>query len=258
MKKSNNLTSNLFQVLSFGLIFGSLISAAYGQRGKLTVISDGRAETINSEVTKAEEEFIEKEVRKKESQIRKINDMCEEDEFFSFSLSGVASGSFTRPKAVQKAYLYELCRSNIEMGIGGILIVENRNVIAHYIYGENGLDDDITILPDIDQNGLSEIVLSGAWVGQGYIFRSVEILELTQRGIKFFGGARTFEDSSGAANPTNHPVKAFKIAVKSGRIPVYFREKYVQKEFEEKWELTKKLQKFSLDKEVVPKYYRIT
>ena len=156
MKKLNNRIVGLLLCL----IFGGAISA-FGQATKPILIFDGRPkDEVLTALTKAEKEIVEKEVRKNESVIKeKSNLECDED---TFAVVGAASGSFTKAKSSQTAYLYELCRGARSFGIGGIVIVENGRVVSHNTYGDNGLDIGIASLPDINQNGLSEIVLVGA------------------------------------------------------------------------------------------------
>lgn len=219
----------------------------FGQATKTVFVFDGRpAVEESSTTTAAEEKFIEKEVRRKETIIKaKAGVECDEE---TFGVSGAASGSFTKAKAAQKIFLYELCRSGRSFGIGGIVVVENEKVVAHRIFGENGLRSDIKALPDINKNGLSEIVLGGYGTGQGYTEGAVEIIELTAAGVKSFGFADIYEDDFGA-NENDPSATAYKITAQTGKIPVFFREAYTRKSEEDKWILSKKAQKFTLRKD---------
>ena len=258
MKKSNERTGRLFQILSFYAIFAAAVLTADAQTGKLTPVFDGRDDIKSPLATKTEEEFIKREVRKHETAIRESSNIeCEEDETFSFGVSGMTSGSFTKPNVRQKAYLYELCRSGSAFGIGGIVVVENSQVVAHYVYGENGLDSDITMLPDINGNGLSEIMLIGGGTGQGYTHNSVEIIEFAPRGVNSFGIADTYEDNFGTLS-ARKSAKAFKIFAQTGKNPVYFRETYTRKSEEGRWLLTGKSVKYSLRRDYEPKFHKIS
>jgi hypothetical protein len=258
MKESNNRTGRCFKTLIFCLIFGAAVLTAYGQPGKLTTVFDGRDDSESAPVTVEETRFIEREVRKNETVIReKSGQDCEEDESFSFSVQSVAAGSFTAPERRQKAYLYELCRSTLAFGIGGLVVVENGKTVAHYVYGENGLDSEIAVLPDINQNGFSEIMLIGGGTGQGYTLGAVEIIELTPGGVISFGTADVYEDNFGTET-ARKSAKAFKISVRAGKNPVYFRETYTRKSAAGKWTLAGKSQKYSLRKDYEPKYHKIS
>jgi hypothetical protein len=159
----------------------------------------------------------------------------------------VVDGSFTRAKRAQRAFLYELCRSGRSFGIGGIIIVEGGKTVAHYTYGENGLSSDIDVLPDINQNGLNELILIGWGTGQGYVSGAIEIVELAASGVKSFGIADTYSDDFGANE--NGTATAYAISAQKGKTPIYFRETYAQKDADADWVLTKKSRKFSLRKD---------
>ena len=258
MKTSNERTGRPFQIVSFLLLFTIAAFTAYGQSGKLTTIYDGRDASASVPMTPAEQKLIEKEVRQKESVIReKSSQVCEEDEQSSFGISGWTNGSFTKPNVRQKAYLYELCRSGLSYGIGGIVVVENGRIVAHYVYGENGLDSEIDVLPDINQNGFSEILLVGGGSGQGYTQGAVEIIEFTPGGIKSFGIADTYEDNFGTVKAKRY-AKAYKISVQPGASPDYFRETYTRRSETGKWILAGKSQKYALRRDYEPKYHKIS
>lgn len=258
MKELNKRTGRLFQILSLSMIFGVGLLAAYGQTGKSIPVFDGRDDSESVPPAVGEYDMIKKEVRKNESVIREATEItCEEDDFSSLDISGMASGSFTKPNAQQKAYLYELCRSGRAFGIGGIVVVENSQVIAHYVYGENGLDADIAALPDINQNGFSEIMLIGGGTGQGYTHGAVEIIELTPGGVNSFGIADTYEDNFGTED-AKKSATAYKISALSGKPPVFFREAYTRKSYEGKWIPAGKSRKFSLRRDYEPKFHKIS
>ena len=258
MKNSNKRIGGLFQTFSLSLIFGASVFVICGQSVKSTLLFDGRDASESAPPMPAQYDLVKREVRKNESAIREATGMtCEEDEFSSLDISGMTSGSFTKPNARQTAYLYELCRSGRAFGIGGILVVENSQVVAHYVYGENGLDADIAALPDINENGFSEIMMIGGGTGQGYTKSAVEIIEFTPGGIKSFGIADTYEDNFGTEN-AKKSAKAFRITVSPGKNPVFFRETYVRKSYEGKWILSAKSQKFSLRRDYEPKFHKIS
>lgn len=252
MKKLNNFTGSLL----FCLIFGGSAVSVCGQTNKLTLIYDGRdaiKEAVSS-ATEAEKKLIEKEVLKKEAVIKGKTELeCDENEF---DVLGAASGSFTKATASQKVFLYELCRSARTFGIGGIVVVEDGKIVAHYTYGENGLYADIAFVSDINQNGLSEILLIAVGMGQGYTLGAVEIIEITSGGIESFGIADVYSDDYGNVSAKTSAT-AYKVSAQTGKTPVYFRETYSQKNEEAKWTLVKKSQKFSLRKDYTPKYNKI-
>ena len=259
MKITNERTGRLFCVLSLALLFGAGILTADGQTAKSVPVFDGRDAAASVPPTPAETALISREVRKNEAAIREATEIvCEEDDFSDFGISGMASGAFTKPGARQKVYLYELCRSGRSFGIGGIVVVENsQTVVAHYVYGENGLDSDINALPDINQNGFSEIMLVGGGTGQGYSEGAVEIIELTPGGVKTFGIADTYEDNFGT-DSAKKSATAYRISVLPGKSPSFFRETYARKSYAGKWLLTGNARKFALRLDYEPKWHKIS
>jgi hypothetical protein len=258
MKVSNERTGGLFPILGFLMILAAGVFSAGGQTGELIEISDGRGDSQSAPLTPSENQLIVKEVRAKESLIReKSGQDCEEDEMFSLSVSGWTTGSFTKPNVRQKAYLYELCRSTLTFGIGGIVIVENGRTVAHYVYGENGLDSDIAALPDINRNGFSEILMMAGGSGQGYTQRAIEIIEFTPGGIKSFGIADIYEDNLGTED-ARKSAKAYKISVRPGKTPVYFRETFTRRGGAGKWLPAGRSEKYSLRRDYVPKFHKIS
>lgn len=248
----------MFQTLSLALLFGAGFLAADAQVAKSTLLFDGRDSMASMPPTRPEYDIVKKEVRAKRTAIREaVNIVCDEDEETVFDITGMASGSFTKPNARQKAYLYELCRSGRAFGIGGIVVVENSKTVAHYVYGENGLDSNLVAVPDINQNGFSEIMLIGGGSGQGYTQGAVEFIELTPGGVKTFGIADTYEDNFGTES-ARKSAKAFKISVLPGKNPVFLRESFVRRSEAGKWMLSGKSQKFSLRRDYEPKWYKIS
>lgn len=216
------------------------------EKAKPVEIADGREVNNSSEVTQTDEKsFVEKEVRPKEAVIKELAEM-EDYKYDSdvFSVSSVVEGSFTKPNSKQKAYLYTLSISD-EMKyppeINGIIIAEGGKVISHYVkLGVRGSYDSLKTLPDINQNGLDELVLNPSdSINFGKFQRSVEIYE-TADGLINLGSflTSTYDNSSDVSNAGE--AIAYKISVERGKKPVFYREAYGQKSDKDKWELKKK------------------
>ncbi|HEY8561205.1 MAG TPA: hypothetical protein VIL74_12590 [Pyrinomonadaceae bacterium] len=259
MRKEHTRTGGLFKVVGFCMIFAAAtVLNANAQTRQAVELIDGRDASAPAPLTVEETRFIVKEVRRQEPVIRQISGLdCEEDETSSLSVGSVIKGSFTKPNAEQKAYLYELCRSGRAFGIGGIVVVEDGRVAAHYVYGENGLDSDIAALPDINRNGFSEIMMVGGGNGQGYTQGAVEIIEFTPGGVHTFGIADTYEDNFGTEGGKKS-ARAFKVSVLPGKSPVFFREGYVRNGEQGKWTQTVKSEKFRLRLDYEPKWHKIS
>lgn len=295
-KRNKNLFSILTAVIVIGgFIFSSCESAAKDTANKVTVVSekpntadgegektgndssekksakesdksglievyDGRNVEEGKDVSDAEKQFAEKEFKAKESEImQKTKLECDEDAAEGIDIVDIAEGAFTKPDSSQKAYLYERCRAGRSFGIGGVMIVENQKVEAHYIFGENGLYSAIVSEPDFNKNGLSELALIGGGTGQGYTASAIELFEFNGGKLDFLGRAETYTDNSGAVeNEKDIKTIAYKIFVSPAKNPEFSRETYQKNVKTEKWDLMKKDEKFSLDKKDAPKVAKIT
>ena len=223
-------------------------------------VYDGRvAEEKEPQPTAAEEKLLGGEFARDEASIlQKVKTSCDDDAPENISIVGNAEGSFTKPDAAQKAFLYERCRSGRSFGIGGIMIVEDEKVVAHYVYGENGLYLSISSLPDINQNGLSEIIFEGGGTGQGYTVGAIDIFEFKAGNLAFLGDAETYSDNGGAVeNEQKALATAYKISVEPSANPIFWRETYEKKGTAENWSLDKRAEKFTLNKADAPTFIKI-
>ncbi len=217
-------------------------------------VYDGREGISNAaqkQGTAVENQMLNTEFKSVEAAVmQKSKFQCDEGTQPGVEIVGTAEGAFTKPNAAQKAFLYERCRSGRSFGIGGIIIVENGKVAAHYTYGENGLSNGLLALPDINKNGLSELVLVSADMNQGYGITSLDIIEATGQNTVFLGRTQAHSDNSGAAeDDANVESTDYVISVQPSANPTFTRDVYVQKGEKGKEQLTKKAEKFSLNKE---------
>ncbi|OUC12622.1 MAG: hypothetical protein B0A82_21310 [Alkalinema sp. CACIAM 70d] len=143
------------------------------------------------------------------------------------TIIGRAEGSFTRPNANQSAFLYTLCESGRTFGLGGILILENDTVAAHYLYGENGLMYGMLSAPDVNQNGLTELILTFGGLHQGYAGRGISLFELGNGNLTFLGRESTYSDNSGAMTDRSK-VETFnyRLWVEPAANPRFFKDTY--------------------------------
>lgn len=160
---------------------------------------------------------------RKEWHKRKRDEVCESD----FQPAGLdaAPGSFTRPKAEQKAILYKYCAFGHDMALDGIAVIENGRLVAHVIF-EGGENRAIGALPDINGNGLSEIVIAGGATNQGITMGWISLIELAGSNVTRFGQAETSSDDCGV-NEKNCKVTANRISVIGGKTPAFYREVFV-------------------------------
>ena len=219
---------------------------------KLIELFDGRKETENTDFAKSETELVQAEFdRKKELIKEKFGDRyCEESEVGNIGINGIVKGSFTKPRSDQKAVFYDVCRSgSSHFGVGGIIVFENDKTVSHYVYGENGLQNSILSAPDVNKNGLNELILVDFQTHQGYSGGTIILVEFANESLKFLGNAVTYSSNSGAVeNEKNVESTAYKISVQPSAKPTFFRETYQAKGNNENWKLAKKSEKFTLDK----------
>lgn len=209
-------------------------------------VFDGRAGNVkNTKTSTAETAIIENEVRikaKEDFLKKRLKGLAENIDWETeFSVDGIAEGSFTKPNSKQKAVLYRFSYSN------GIVILENEKIVAHYSGGPGDYAFYFAIksLPDVNQNGLSEIIL----------FRNIEdnedvlayLFESDKSAMNFLGETPYFNSSYIAGDETNSEnakQNAFRITIKPSANPTYLREVYERTGSKAKWILTKKSEKF--------------
>lgn len=229
---------------------------ASAAKPSLVTIADGRDESSPTK-SQNDDEFVAKVVKAKEAAILKSSSMKCDGPAKAETL-GVTNGAFTTSGTPQKAYLYELCRAGRSFGIGGIIIADGDNVSAHYTFGENGLYSSIGSVPDMNKNGVAEIILAGSGTGQGYTESSVSLMEFGSGTITFLGSASTFSDNSGAAaEDTQIKATAYRITAEPSQAPDFFRTTYERAGAATAWTETKKGEKFTLDKAESAKFVKI-
>lgn len=259
--KRMNWSIKKFLTLNVVLIFSGMISVSFAQTepaiGSIEVF-DGRAFPENPKATGIEEQLIKKEVRAQESKIKNIAQSkefeCDQDDLkenasnadvlSNLNIYGVLEGAFTKPKSLQKAFLYQICWSDggkYATALGGIVIVEKEKIVSHFVYSNVSGFDNIRVLPDINRNGLSEVVLRFTSHVDGFFFsRSIALYEFDSDKPQQLGEAET--DAK-----TTEGLRAYKIFVKAGETPSFYREAYVN-DSEENWQIKEKAERFSLEK----------
>jgi hypothetical protein len=137
----------------------------------------------------------------------------------------IAQGSFTRADSRQQALLYRFCQTGHNRALNGIAVIENDRMVAHILYS-GGWDNAIGAMPDLNGNGLSEIVLACGGTNMGQTWKSMAIIEATARGVTAFGRKQIYSDNCGVAD-TGGKAQAGRLSVKPGKTPLYFRDGFV-------------------------------
>ena len=224
---------------SLALAFIVLMLATGPVRGQNPVIINvPGAETKNPRLTAADKALIERSalpnVRKK-----LVDDSCEE----SFEPAGVLEGSFSKAGAAQRLVFYQFCVTGNGLGWSGLILIANNRVVGSYVT-DTGTVIGFKSLPDINENGLNEVALY--WSGgthQGAGGTGVDVVELGPAGLKGIGWfqADSFSEDG--------PSVGYKVTVKPGPAPVFYRERYVENAGG-KWRRTAAARPFRLQKTV--------
>ncbi len=160
-----------------------------------------------------------------------------------FKILDVAEGSFTKPGAAgQRAVLYRYSYTN------GVVILSDGDIVAHYSGGpgDYAFYTAIRSLPDVNKNGLSELIM----------FRNVEdnddiipyLFEANGDKIKFLGEAGYFASSYIAGDDTDSEKAeqvAYRVSVEPSKDPIFFRDIFERTGSKGEWKLKKKAEKFS-------------
>lgn len=208
-------------------------------------IFDDRAEPPPKKISKQEKLLIEKFVFRNKEWITKfansVDFHCEKD---FFSIDSVAQGFFTNKKQLQKAYLYQLCffgQSQYATYLGGIVIVEHNQPSHHFVFADIHGYNNIKTLPDLNRNGYSEIALEFYHSISGYQFvKAVRIFDPSPQRLTELASLDVF------TRLTENDI-AYRIYVKKGVKPIFYRETYESEYQENKWLLIEKKQKFKID-----------
>lgn len=228
-KKTENKVDETAQKKSIEVFDGREGDVKYGRLTEVDLA------LVRSDVEKkSKEDFLTKQL----GDLGKNVDWKEE-----FKILDVADGSFTAPNLEgQRAVLYRYSYTN------GVVILSDGDIVAHYSGGPGDLAfyTGIKSLPDVNQNGLTELIL----------FRNVEdtdeiipyLFEAKGDKIKFLGEARYFGSDYIAGDDTDSKKAkqyAYVVTVEPSKNPVWLQETYERNGEKGTWKLTKKAEKIS-------------
>jgi hypothetical protein len=141
-----------------------------------------------------------------------------------FEILDSAQGSFTEPRSDQKAVLYRYCMTGHNFALNGIAIIENDQVVAHIVY-EGTWDYEIDALPDMNGNGLSEMLVAAGGTNMGETWGVIALCEFDGHGIKKIGHTDTYADNCGIEHATG--AEASRLYARVGKTPVFYRETFM-------------------------------
>lgn len=139
----------------------------------------------------------------------------------------IATGAFFRPNVVQTALLYRYCETGHNMALNGLAVLEDGRLLSHFVY-EGAWECNLGAAPDLNANGANELLVAMGGVNMGQVWRSIRLLKLSPSQLESFGQTQVYEDSCGLGDPKGM-AKAFRLYVKPGSPPTFFRETYLNK-----------------------------
>lgn len=176
---------------------------------------------------------------------------CDED----FEVVDIAKGAFTKPQTIQKAVLYRYCITGHNFALNGIAIIEEGQTVAHVVY-EGGVDNAVGAVPDIDGNGHAGIIIATGGTNQGETWGVISLIELSEKAVRKFGQAETLLDNCLVEENKGNST-AYRIYVKTGATPIFYREMFVSSCGESsKWSRKGIMKQYALGKDEI-KYRRL-
>lgn len=108
----------------------------------------------------------------------------------------VAEGAFTAPGASQQAVLYLMslwprCCPKV-----GIAVIEDGALVRNVAFESN--DYGLAAVPDLDGDGLDELVLTGSFGMGGQESSSMTLVSFAERGLRTWGGTSINDNACGA------------------------------------------------------------
>jgi len=203
-----------------GFLIAQILFAGAGFAQQTVVINDPTVKSETVPVRTAGEDLIKRDVLPKARKYWAKNEACDED----FQIMGEVSGAFSKPRSNQRLVFYQFCQTGNGFGNNGLVLIENGKIVGSYV-SESGWAIDLKVLPDINQNGLNEFLLyysGGMHQGQGGT--GVDLMEfsaaLSVKGLGWFQSDSYGEETGDWS---------YKVSVKPGKTPVFYREKYISK-----------------------------
>jgi len=229
-------SKNMKKAYFFALLTTIILSAiAFGQQP--VIINNPSTDEKPKQSSAATESLIKRQVLPKARKHWAASDACEED----FAVMGEAKGAFTKANPNQTLVFYQFCQTGNGFGNNGLVLIENGKIVRNYV-SEGGWALNLRSLPDINQNGLNEfLVYYSGGLHQGAGGTGVDIMEFSAGGVRGLGWFQAYSFNDEDEN------FAYKVSVKPGKTPIFYREKYVSTD-DEKWQKSSKPAKFALNK----------
>lgn len=245
----------LFAILSIYLIALN----AFGQNNLIQVY-DARYDQMiwkqKERGTEADKQLVELEVKKNQAFIKQLaKKPCNTDRSNGVLIHDIISGSFTKADSSQKLILFDSYFPEQNLCSGGIMLVEDGNIVAYY-QREISWNAGLFTLADINKNGLPEIVLheQKPKMREDVSGTEIEIFELKNNEISSFG-TTLVESRNHSGKVRKDSFLFYNISAQKSDEPVFFRDAYHNESSEKPVNKTK--ERFSLTKNASNKFVPI-
>jgi hypothetical protein len=244
---------NTFRSILVAVVSVLLATTSSAQESR--VLYDGTADIgLTKRVTKTDQAIFNQQVLPAARRAwRSRQNECVGDWEGEPAIRGVALGSFTKPNSQQKAILYNYCTPAHAYAFNGLAVIEGGNVVAHYAY-QSDWQNDIKTAGDINQNGLSEILLVSGTTNQGTTWATVSPIEILENSVHKFGFTEVYSDSCG--NDERSGGEAWRLSARTGSAPEFYQESYKRRCNQKVWRRAKGSEKIDLKDDGI-KYRRL-
>lgn len=194
------------------------LSAHAAHAQERTLLYSGLRDFQPAQVRTMDEEIVRREVLPVARRLWGRVEGCGEE----FRIVDAAYGAFTRAAMPQHALLYRFCETGHDFARAGIAITQGGHVVAHVTI-EGAEPDGIRRLPDIDRDGVAELLLVDNALFQGELSTVVSIVQLVPRGVRPMGSVGVYHDNAATLRRDSHQRASLLYAI-PGRHPRFAME----------------------------------
>lgn len=204
------------------LLFCCLFAVFFiADAANLKVIFDGQLNLrANATLTPLERKTFNDVVYWQAQRAWQDKDGCGDD----LMLLDAATGSFLRPRAVQKALLYRFCSTGHNMGYAGIAIFERGTLVRHEVFA-GGAEFAIGKMPDLNLDGVDELLIANGGTNMGQTWTNAIIYQMGSKPTQFVASFDAYYDYCGTLEQVK-PVQAWKTYVEMGKQPRLYQQEF--------------------------------
>lgn len=165
-----------------------------------------------------------------------------------------ADGRFLDVDGAQQGILFSFCWPGHNLGENGIAVLVQGKVEALVVYS-GSWENNLEALPDVNDNGLAEMVVTTGGMNMGEVWGGIAIIELTADGVKAFGRFSTYQNDCESAYASGAVTSL--LSAGTGATPVFYRQAFRKSCGDgESWRQTGKPEEVALEEDGIS-YLRI-